>query len=79
MASGRLLPLHNCWVWCDMKYSLHIFIIMGLEKRILCITSIVKSWTDLLPWETLPDAPNEYLAAAFFGGRLLSIGGWKIL
>ncbi|XP_064401971.1 uncharacterized protein LOC135347820 isoform X4 [Halichondria panicea] len=27
------------------------------------------------PWETLPDAPNLYSAAAFFGGHLLSIGG----
>ncbi len=33
------------------------------------------SGTVSLAWETLPDAPNSYSAAAFFGGRLLSIGG----
>ena len=27
------------------------------------------------PWETLPSAPYDYSAVAFFGGRLLSIGG----
>ncbi len=33
------------------------------------------SGADQSPWETLPDAPNSSSAAAFFGGRLLSIGG----
>ncbi len=28
------------------------------------------------PWETLPDAPNQLSAAAFFGGHLLSIGSF---
>ncbi len=33
------------------------------------------SGADKSPWETLPDAPNHYSAAAFFGSHLLSIGG----
>ncbi len=33
------------------------------------------SGADKSPWETLPDAPNHFSAAAFFGGHLLSIGG----
>ena len=33
------------------------------------------SGTNLLPWETLPDAPSNFSATAFFGGCLLSIGG----
>ena len=33
------------------------------------------SGTDQSPWKMLPDAPNDFSAAAFFGGHLLSIGG----
>ncbi len=33
------------------------------------------SGTDQSPWKMLPDAPNDFSAAAFFGGYLLSIGG----
>ncbi len=46
------------------------------QRTVFCasLQSLI-SGGDQSPWETLPDAPNYYSAAAFFGGHLLSIGG----
>ena len=51
----------------------------GTEQgtKVYCVSlqSLV-SGTEQSPWETLPDVPFPYSAAAVFGGRILSIGGW---
>ncbi len=46
------------------------------EGKVFCtsLQSLI-SGSDQSPWETLPDVPTGCSAAAFFGGRLLSIGG----
>ncbi len=61
----------------DRKSALH-----GDQWYLICLRKIFRtslqsliSGSDQSPWETLPDAPNRYSAAALFGGRLLSIGG----
>ena len=63
--SGMQSALHGDQ-WYLITYQGEIF-------RVSLLSLI--SGSDQLPWETLPDAPNSYSAAAFFGGRLLSIGG----
>ena len=46
------------------------------QGKVFCVSLLsLISGSDQSPWETLPYAPNRYSAAAFFGGRLLSIGG----
>ncbi len=61
----------------SMKSALHgdQWYLIQQEGKVFHATlqSLVSS-TDKLPWESLPDAPNEFSAAAFFGGLLLSIG-----
>ena len=48
----------------------------GQGTKVYCVSlqSLV-SGTEQSPWETLPDAPFDYSAAALFGSRILSIGG----
>ena len=63
---------------CDMKSALHgdqWYLITG-QGQVFCasLQSLI-SGADKSPWETLPDAPNHFSAAAFCGDRLLSIGG----
>ena len=62
----------------DMKSALHSdqwYLITDLGKVFCASLQSLISGADQLPWETLPDAPNHFSAAAFFGGHLLSIGG----
>ena len=62
----------------DMKSALHgdqWYLIMSLGKVFRTSLQSLISGGDQSPWETLPDAPNQYSAAAFFGGHLLSMGG----
>ncbi len=54
----------------DQWYLITCFGIVFLASLQSLISGAVK-----FPWETLPDAPNMLTAAAFFGDRLLSIGG----
>ncbi len=62
----------------DMQSALHgdQWYLITVVGKVFCasLQSLI-SGADQLPWETLPDAPNRYTAAAFFGGHLLSIGG----
>ncbi len=51
------------------------YLITGQGKVFCASLQSLISGADQLPWETLPDAPNQFLAAAFFGRHLLSIGG----
>ena len=64
----------------DMKSALHgdMWYLIQQNGKVFC-TSLhsLLSKEDQSPWETLPDTPNKYSAAAFFGGHLLSIGGWE--
>ena len=61
-----------------MKSALHgdMWYLIQRNGKVFC-TSIhsLLSKEDQSPWKTLPDTPNKYSAAAFFGGHLLSIGG----
>ncbi len=62
----------------DMKSALHgdqWYLITSLGKVFRTSLQSLISGSDQSPWETLLDVPNGYSAAAFFGGRLLSIGG----
>ena len=62
----------------DIKSALHgdlLYLIMQNRKVFCASLQSLISGGDQSPWETLPDAPNYYSAAAFFGGHLLSIGG----
>ncbi len=62
----------------DMPSVLHgdqWYLITSLGKVFRTSLQSLISGSDQSPWETLPDASNGYSAAAFFGGRLLSIGG----
>ena len=46
------------------------------QGKIFCVSlPVLISGADQSPWEMLPNAPNSYSAAAFFGGRLFSSGG----
>ena len=61
-----------------MKSALHgdqWYLITNLRKVFSTSLQSLISEADKSPWETLPDAPNLYSAAVFFGGHLLSIGG----
>ncbi len=62
----------------EMKSALHgdQWYLITLLGKVFCasLQSLI-SGADKSPWETLPDAPNQFSAAAFFGGHLLSIGG----
>ena len=72
--SGQCLP-DACR---DMKSVFHgdKWILIGQGTKVYCVSlqSLV-SGADQSPWETLPDVPFPYSAAAVFGGRILSIGG----
>ena len=61
-----------------MESALHDdqWYLITYEGNVFC-TSLhsLMSGTDQSPWETLPNTPIEFSAAAFFGDRLLSIGG----
>ncbi len=61
-----------------MKSALHgdQWYLITVQGQVFCasLQSLI-SGADKSPWETLPDAPNQLSAAAFFGGHLLSIGG----
>ena len=62
----------------EFKSALHgdqWYLITFLGKVFCASLQSLISGADKSPWETLPDAPNRYSAAAFFGGHLLSIGG----
>ncbi|XP_064401955.1 uncharacterized protein LOC135347813 isoform X3 [Halichondria panicea] len=62
----------------DIKSVLHgdqWYLITSVGKVFRTSLQSLISGSDQSPWETLPDAPNCYSTAAFFGGRLLSIGG----
>ena len=62
----------------NMKSALHgdqWYLITHLRKVFSTSLQSLISGADKSPWETLPDAPNHFSAAAFFGGHLLSIGG----
>ena len=62
----------------DIKSVLHgdqWYLITSVGKVFRTSLQSLISGSDQSPWETLPDAPNSSSAAAFFGGRLLSIGG----
>ena len=48
----------------------------GTKVYRISLQSLV-SGTEQSPWETLPDVPFKNSAAAVFGGRILTIGGWK--
>ena len=63
----------------DLKSALHgdHWYLIRLRKVFRTSLQSLISGSDQSPWETLPDAPNSWSAAAFFGGRLLSIGGWN--
>ena len=73
--SGQSLPD----AWCNMKSVFHgdKWTLYGQGTEVYCVSlqSLV-SGTEQSPWETLPDVPLPYSAAAVFGGRILSIGGW---
>ncbi len=62
----------------DMMSALHgdQWYLITYEGKVFCasLQSLI-SGADKSPWETLPESPNLYSAAAFFGGHLLSIGG----
>ncbi len=61
-----------------MQSALHgdqWYLITSLGKVFRTSLQSLISGSDQSPWETLPDAPNNCSAAAFCGGRLLSIGG----
>ena len=62
----------------DMKSALHgdSWYLIHQDSMVFSVSlqSLVYG-LKLSPWETLPDAPSSYSAAAFFGGHLLSIGG----
>ncbi len=62
----------------NMQSALHgdQWYLITNEGKVFCasLQSLI-SGADKSPWETLPDAPNRFSAAAFFGGHLLSIGG----
>ncbi len=61
-----------------MKSALHgdqWYLITLLGKVFRTSLQSLISGSDQSPWETLPDAPSGCSTAAFFGGRLLSIGG----
>ena len=65
----------------DIKSALHgdlLYLIMQNRKVFCASLQSLISGGDQSPWETLPDVPNKYSAAAFFGCRLLSIGGGGI-
>jgi len=48
------------------------------DKEVYSVSlSSLISGTVESPWKTLPDAPHDWSAAAFFAGHLLSIGGGK--
>ncbi len=67
---------------CFMQSALHgdqWYIVHQLRSAFRVSLQSLTSGTDSLPWKTLPDAPNSYSAAAFFGGRFLSIGGRRLL
>ena len=77
--AGQSLP-EACF---DMKSVFHgdkWILIGGYRQRTTCkvycvsLQSLV-SGTEQSPWETLPDVPLPYSAAAVFGSRILSIGG----
>ncbi len=61
-----------------ITYALHgdQWYLITYGGKVFCtsLQSLI-SGSDQSPWETLPDAPNNWSAAAFFGGHLLSIGG----
>ena len=64
---------------CRMKTALHgdQWYLITFQGHVFCasLQSLI-SGAYQSPWETLPDAPSQYsAAAAFFGSRLLSIGG----
>ncbi|XP_064401962.1 uncharacterized protein LOC135347816 isoform X2 [Halichondria panicea] len=62
----------------DIKSVLHgdqWYLITSVGKVFRTSLQSLISGSDKSPWETLPDAPIDYSPAAFFGGRLLSIGG----
>ena len=63
----------------EMKSALHgdMWYLIQRNGKVFC-TSLhsLLSKEDQSPWETLPDTPNAHSAAAFFGGHLLSIGGF---
>ncbi len=77
MASGRLLPPYIPCAESIFKSALHgdQWYLITYEGKVFCtsLQSLI-SGSDQSPWETLPDA-NNGLTVAFFGGRLLSIGG----
>ncbi len=61
-----------------MQSALHgdtWYLITSFEKVFCTSLQSLISGSDQSPWETLPDIPNYCSAAAFFGGRLLSVGG----
>ncbi len=61
----------------DMQSALHgdQWYLITNEGKVFCASlhSLI-SGADKSPWETLPDLPHRFSAAAFFGGHLLSIG-----
>ncbi|XP_064401960.1 uncharacterized protein LOC135347815 isoform X2 [Halichondria panicea] len=62
----------------NTKSALHgdqWYLITGQGKVFCASLQSLISGDDKSPWETLPDAPNRFSAADFFGGHLLSIGG----
>ena len=63
----------------NMKSALHgdMWYLIQRNGNVFC-TSIhsLLSKEDQSPWKTLPNTPNSGSAAAFFGGSLLSIGGF---
>ena len=63
----------------DMQSALHgdQWYLITYQGHVFCasLQSLV-SGADKSPWETLPDAPKQLSAAAFFGGHLLSIGSF---
>ncbi len=61
-----------------MQSALHgdQWYLITYQGKVFCVSLLsLISGADLSPWETLRDAPNNCSATAFFGGRLLSIGG----
>ncbi len=61
-----------------LKSALHgdqWYLITNMGKVFRTSLQSLISGSDQSPWETLPDALNRSSAAAFFGGRLLSIRG----
>ena len=68
------IPISDGFMKSALHGDLWYIILMSNKAFRVSLQSLI-SGTDSSPWETLPNVPKRYSAAAFFGGQLLSIGG----